>query len=218
MDGHIYQNLRGYIHTFHGNGNTNSAIRIAGSASLKLDPDIDGGSDGIHCGDFSYATEAIQFTTNYLLKLSTWAYDDGLEHGRFLRSDSYIGQKTQSYAHGDARLFIENDDRDEVLSIDLPTGNVVSPTYNYGPESGAADAYVVTMAPVPIGYATGMQITFIAGAANTGAATVNVNSLGAKALKRGVSTDPGADYIKAGSAVVAVYDGTNFQMIQPAAQ
>ncbi len=89
---------------------------------------------------------------------------------------------------------------------------------SYGPESGAADVYVVTMDPAPIAYADGMHIEFNADNANTGAATVNVNGLGAKSLKLGVSTNPGADYIKAGSIVVAVYDGTNFQMTQPAAQ
>jgi hypothetical protein len=130
--------------------------------------------------------------------------------------------KTSPNAVSNQGFRFQDEDGTEVFTIQggnaLLKGAIVTNTYNYGAESGAADAYVMTMDPIPAAYVTGMQITFIAGAANTGASTVNVNSLGAKALKRGVSTDPGADYIKAGSVVVAVYDGTNFQMIQPAAQ
>jgi|GEM_PF-6135207 len=88
----------------------------------------------------------------------------------------------------------------------------------YAADTASTDDYVITLAPAPPAYYTGMTVTFKAATANTGACTVNVNGLGAKALKRGVSTDPGDNFIKVGSIVVAVYDGTNFQMIQPAAQ
>lgn len=91
-------------------------------------------------------------------------------------------------------------------------------TINFAADAGSTDTYVITLAPVPAAYVTGMMITFTANTANTGAASINVNGLGAKALKKAVSTDPGDNFIKAGSVVVAVYDGTNFQMLQPAAQ
>lgn len=91
-------------------------------------------------------------------------------------------------------------------------------TINFAADAQSTDTYVITLAPVPAAYVTGMMITFTANTANTGACSVNVNGLGAKALKKGVSTDPGDNFIKVGSVVVAVYDGTNFQMLQPAAQ
>lgn len=101
----------------------------------------------------------------------------------------------------------------------LVTGNAtIQGALNYAADAGANDTYAITLAPAPAAYTAGMYIAFKANTANTGACTIDVNSLGPKALKRGVSTDPGDNYIKAGSVVVAIYDGTNFQMIQPAAQ
>lgn len=94
----------------------------------------------------------------------------------------------------------------------------VQGAFNFAADAGANDTYVITLAPAPAAYTTGMYIAFTANTANTGACTINVNSLGAKSLKRGVSTDPGDNYIKAGSVVVALYDGTNFQIVTPAAQ
>lgn len=99
------------------------------------------------------------------------------------------------------------------------TGNAtLAGALNYAADAGSTDAYAITLAPAPTAYTEGMYIAFKAGTANTGACSINVNALGAKALKRGVSTDPGDNYIKVGSIVQAIYDGTNFQMIQPAAQ
>jgi hypothetical protein len=98
------------------------------------------------------------------------------------------------------------------------SGAITTGTLNFAADAQVSDTYVITLAPAPSAYATGMLIVFTATTANTGACTINVNALGAKALKRGVSTDPGDNFIKAGSVVMAVYDGTNFQMIQPAAQ
>lgn len=99
------------------------------------------------------------------------------------------------------------------------TGNAtVQGALNFAADAGINDTYAITLAPAPAAYTTGMYIAFTANTANTGACTINVNGLGPKALKRGVSTDPGDNFIKVGSVVVCVYDGTNFQMIQPAAQ
>ena len=88
---------------------------------------------------------------------------------------------------------------------------------NFAADSQSTDTYVITLAPAIAAYTAGLMISFTANTANTGACSINVNGLGAKALKLAVSTDPGNSYIKAGSVVVAVYDGTNFQMLQPAA-
>jgi hypothetical protein len=57
-------------------------------------------------------------------------------------------------------------------------------TTNYAVDTGAADAYVVTLDYPPAAYTDGMLLVFKAAHANTGASTVNVNALGVKALKR----------------------------------
>ena len=105
----------------------------------------------------------------------------------------------------------------EVQIIDN-SGNITPITLAFRADAGSTDDYAITLSPAPAAYTTGMLISFTANTANTGACTVNVNSLGAKSLKRGVATNPGNNFIKSGSVVVATYDGTNFQMIQPAAQ
>jgi hypothetical protein len=49
--------------------------------------------------------------------------------------------------------------------------------------------------------------------ANTGATTLAVNGLTAKAIKKSVSTDLGSGDIALGAIYEVVYDGTNFQLI-----
>lgn len=50
--------------------------------------------------------------------------------------------------------------------------------------AGTGDAVTVTLASGITAYATGQFFRFIAGAANTGAATMNVNSIGIKAIRK----------------------------------
>lgn len=89
-------------------------------------------------------------------------------------------------------------------------------SFNYAADSGTANAYVITLSPAPTAYTTGMRISFKAGNANTGASTINVNSLGVKSIKVSNGTslaDPIANTILAGQVVPLVYDGTYFQII-----
>lgn len=62
-------------------------------------------------------------------------------------------------------------------------------------------------------YAAGQIICFKAGATNTGAATINVDTLGAKSLKKYGGDALVAGDITSGDIVFAIYDGTNFQII-----
>jgi len=84
--------------------------------------------------------------------------------------------------------------------------------HDYAADAGANDTYAVTITPAPTAYTTGMVVEFKANTANTGACTINVNALGAKSLKVNKDLDPQDGYIKAGAIVLAVYDGTNFQI------
>ena len=82
----------------------------------------------------------------------------------------------------------------------------------YGIDGGSTDDYVVSLDVAPTAYTAGMLVSFKANTANTGACTLNLNSLGAKAIKKNTSEDLTTDDIKAGQVVVVVYDGTNFQL------
>lgn len=89
-------------------------------------------------------------------------------------------------------------------------------TYNYCADAGANDTYACTISPAITAYATGAHYFFKANTVNTGAATINFNSLGAKTIKKYTSTG-GADLadadIRAGAIVEVIYDGTNMQLV-----
>ena len=82
----------------------------------------------------------------------------------------------------------------------------------YGADAEANDTYVITLSPVPASYYTGMVIQFKANTANTGASSLNVNTLGAIAIKKRNDQDTETGDIESGQIVTVVYDGTNFQM------
>ncbi len=65
-------------------------------------------------------------------------------------------------------------------------------------------------------YTAGQQFGFVAAGTNTGAVTININGLGAKALKKfDNAVDLEAGDIATGQFVLVGYDGTNFQMLSP---
>lgn len=82
----------------------------------------------------------------------------------------------------------------------------------YADDTGGANTYVMTLAPAATAYTKGMVVRFKVGNANTGASTLNVNALGAKAIKTRSGGDPAANDLLVGQLVEAYYDGTNFQI------
>lgn len=66
------------------------------------------------------------------------------------------------------------------------------------------------MVPVPAALVAGMQVRVKFTTANTGACTLNLNSLGATAIKLSDGTDPLDGDIAAGGVRTLIYDGTNF--------
>lgn len=77
-------------------------------------------------------------------------------------------------------------------------------TEGYGIGGGTANAQIVTLPYTPIGYSDGAPFYFFATVANTGAMTINVNGLGAKAVKiSGADVPAGA--IQIGTLVSGVY-------------
>ncbi len=75
------------------------------------------------------------------------------------------------------------------------------------------DSYAITVAPAITAYVTGQEFTFIADVANTGACALNVSGLGAKTIKKDVSSDLATGDILAGQTVKVIYDGTNMQLV-----
>lgn len=92
-------------------------------------------------------------------------------------------------------------------------GQVQDSSFLWGATSGgSANAQTIALTPVITSYAGGQFFKFIAGFTNTGATTLNVNSVGAVAVKIGASALGSGD-IQAGQIVCVVYDGTAFQLL-----
>lgn len=84
--------------------------------------------------------------------------------------------------------------------------------HDYAASSEGSDTYAITVTPAPTAYSTGDVYVFKADVANTGAATLNVNSLGAKTVLKKNDQALVTGDIEAGQIVTVVYDGTNLQM------
>lgn len=83
-------------------------------------------------------------------------------------------------------------------------------------DSVGTDAYAITVTPAPSGYNVNQMFRFKAGTANTGAASITVNGLGAKTIVKvqgGITTALADNDIRVGQIVVVGYDGTNMQML-----
>jgi len=75
----------------------------------------------------------------------------------------------------------------------------------------SSNAYTITGNPAVAAYAKSMTIAFAAEAANTGAVTVNINSLGSKKILNKDGADFVSGDIANGDTIVAMYDGTDFR-------
>lgn len=91
----------------------------------------------------------------------------------------------------------------------------VAGSYNYataGMVAGTADAITINFVPDLPALAAGLQVTFVAEAANTGAATLAVDGGTAKAIVESADGSAlEANDIRSGSMVTIVYDGTSWQ-------
>ena len=83
----------------------------------------------------------------------------------------------------------------------------------YGVDTGSANAYAVTLNPVPINLIDGMGVIVKIANANTGASTLNVNSLGAKTIKNPDGTDLSSGDLTAGGIYSFKYNSTTGNFI-----
>lgn len=102
------------------------------------------------------------------------------------------------------------------------TGNNILPNFNahiadyvrqpgYGVTTGSANTYAITLSPAPTSYVDGMGIVAKINVANTGASTINVNSLGAKSIVDSKGNALTADKLK--TTVSLKYNSTTGNFI-----
>jgi hypothetical protein len=87
----------------------------------------------------------------------------------------------------------------------------------YAADAVGTDSYAITLSPALAAYTAGQVFRFKAATANTGAATLNVNSLGAKSILRPDGSALADGDIAANQLVQVIYDGTNMLLLSPVA-
>jgi len=94
---------------------------------------------------------------------------------------------------------------------------ITTGTATFAPESGSGNAYVVTMPDTRTSEQDGDEVIFFATHTNSGAATLEVDGLGAKAIVRADGIATAANDLQSGVLYVARYDATNtrYQLVGP---
>lgn len=109
----------------------------------------------------------------------------------------------------------------KITALAVGTANTDSITLGQSQDGGmkyaagtGTDTITMTLSPAITAYAAGQHFFFKqAGSANTGATTLNVNSVGAKSITKKGTTALAASDIPANAMVHVVYDGTQFQLM-----
>lgn len=95
-------------------------------------------------------------------------------------------------------------------------GQIQDSSYTFVPAAsvgGSANSITLSPSPAITAYAAGQTFQFVAEAANTDAAVINVSSVGEKAITKTGATALTAGDIANGALIQVVYDGTQFQLI-----
>lgn len=85
--------------------------------------------------------------------------------------------------------------------------------YNYAVDAVGTDAYAITLSGALSIPFVGMEVNFVAGTANTGAATLAINGGSAIAIKKNATEDLVTGDVVANQVLKVVYNGTNWQLI-----
>jgi hypothetical protein len=94
-------------------------------------------------------------------------------------------------------------------------GQVQDGTLQYLTSVSGTDT-ITAIAPISMtAYAAGQTFRFIVAATNTGSVTLNINSIGAKSITKNGSTALTAGNLAINSVVEVIYDGTQFQVLNP---
>ena len=89
-------------------------------------------------------------------------------------------------------------------------GQIQDSAVIYGTAAGTANALTLTLSPAITAYVAGMTLRVKVNTTNTGAATINVNSVGAKNIKMQDGSALIGGEMVASRIVTLSYDGTNF--------
>lgn len=109
----------------------------------------------------------------------------------------------------------DNDPRVLASGTSLYVNAISTTGIPYTIATGTAAAYTATYASGISTLASGTFLNFLVPITNATGITLNVNSLGAKSIKKNASVGLLAGDITIGQVASVVYDGTNFQLLSP---
>jgi hypothetical protein len=81
-----------------------------------------------------------------------------------------------------------------------------------GTSTGAANVYAISLSPAITAYTAGLRVAFLSHQASTSTTTLNINSVGATAMKV-LGNDTGSGSIANAQIVEVIYDGTDFEIV-----
>ncbi|MCP3674992.1 MAG: hypothetical protein GY829_11060 [Gammaproteobacteria bacterium] len=126
-------------------------------------------------------------------------------------SDYYV--RSKNYVKGTTAKSVDivgSLDAIEVAFAKLPTlDEFQSGLVVYKETTGSANTYAITMSNVTA-YSAGISVLLSINVANTGPSTLNINGLGAVAIKRADITSLSSGDLKVNGVVLIVHDGTQF--------
>lgn len=121
--------------------------------------------------------------------------------------------QAQLYADGNYKLVIKDSGGSTLYTWDnLLFGLDDATSVWAGTATGSSNAYAITPSPAITVYAEGQTFSFLANHTSSGAATLNVNGLGATTLKNTDGSAIGASDLVSGGLYNAAYNGTDFQL------
>ena len=106
----------------------------------------------------------------------------------------------------------------ETLTQKLGIADLQSGSAIYGVDTGTANVYAAALTPTLSAYSAGMFVHIKILNSNSGASTLNLNSLGAKNIKYTSGSAIRANDLLAGGVYTFFYDGTNFQLLNPSSE
>lgn len=129
----------------------------------------------------------------------------------------------ESMVPAEAEIIVDLTNDTTRVGDGIRSGGFIQPNFNqiqtqqfvYAVAGGTANAITVDLSPALIGYVGGTSIEFRASNNNTGAATININGLGARdiyKLSGGALVPISAGDIVSGVVYRVTYDGTQFQV------
>lgn len=108
---------------------------------------------------------------------------------------------------------VEPDAEDRAQILAILRDAIQTGAWNYAEAAGTANALTAEIAPAPAALEPGLTILLKITTTNTAAATLNLNALGAKQIRRRDLAQLTAGQLPAGGLVQLTYDGTYWQML-----